>query len=97
MPTYVVLWNFTEQGMKNIKNGPAMRQGAEQALAAKGGKLIWSGLTFGQYDGVAVVDLPNDAATLEIALMMGMQGMYQTETLRAFPPDEADQITARLP
>lgn len=97
MPQYVVLMNLTEQGVKAMKNSAAMRSGAEQAIAAKGGKLLWDGMTLGRYDLVAVVDLPNDETCLEIALAMGASGMYRSETLKAFTPDQVNAITARLP
>lgn len=97
MPQYLILGNFTEQGIKSMKNGPAMRQGAEQALAAKGGRMIASGLTFGEYDFFALLELPGDEVTLEMALTMAAQGMYRTKTLRVFPPAESDPITQRLP
>jgi uncharacterized protein with GYD domain len=46
----------------------------------------------GQYDVVAIVEAPNDEAMTKLALMTGMQGVFQTQTLRAF--DEAE--TAKL-
>jgi uncharacterized protein with GYD domain len=97
MANYVVLGNFTAEGIKGMKNGPAMRQGAEQAFAAMGGRMIWQGLTFGQYDFVAIVEMPGDEQMLEAAILRGMSGMVRTQTLKAFTAEQADAVAARLP
>ena len=97
MPAYVILGNFTEEAMKDFKGTNAMRANMVQALSAKGGSIIWDGLTFGQFDFIAVIDMPGDAATLEMALTAAMSGRYRTQTLKAFSPAEVDQIVARLP
>ncbi|MBM2810176.1 MAG: hypothetical protein HW416_935 [Chloroflexi bacterium] len=97
MANYVVLGNFTAEGIKGIKNGPAMRQGAEQAITSRGGRIIWQGLTLGQYDFVAVVDMPGDEQLLEVAFLQGMSGMVRTQTLKAFTVEQVDAVAARLP
>ena len=96
MAQYVVLINFTEQGAKNLKRGAEARQQAEQAIAGAGGRIIWQGLTMGQYDAVAVVELPGDEQALGVALGQAMQGDARTQTLKAFSPDVVDPIIARL-
>jgi uncharacterized protein with GYD domain len=95
MAQYVVLINFTDQGLKNLKSD--MRTRAEQALTAAGGRVIWQGLTMGQYDVVAVVELPGDEQALGVALGQAMQGNGRTQTLKAFPPEVVDPIIDRLP
>jgi uncharacterized protein with GYD domain len=58
MPTYIVLANFTEQGIRNIKDSPK-RADAFKDTAKKAGAtvkdLFW---TLGQYDIVAIVEAP---------------------------------------
>jgi uncharacterized protein with GYD domain len=96
MAQYVVLINFTDQGVKNMKSSQG-RSRAEQAVAAAGGRIIWQGLTFGQYDVVVVLELPGDEQALALALAQAMQGEGRTQILKAFPPDVVDPILARLP
>ena len=48
METYVILQNFTEQGVKNIKGTPARIEAAKKALEAAGGKMIGWYLTQGE-------------------------------------------------
>jgi uncharacterized protein with GYD domain len=97
MAQYVVLLNFTEQGIQNMKRGPETRKRAEEAIAAAGGRIIWQGLTMGQYDVVVVVELPGDEQALALALGQAMQGNARSQTLKAFSPDEVDPIIGRLP
>jgi uncharacterized protein with GYD domain len=97
MAQYVVLLNFTEQGIQSMKRGPETRKRAEEAIAAAGGRIIWQGLTMGQYDVVVVVELPGDEQALALALGQAMQGDARSQTLKAFSPEEVDAIIARLP
>lgn len=39
MVTYVILGSYTEQGIRNIKQLPQLRQAAEQFVAGKGGRV----------------------------------------------------------
>jgi uncharacterized protein with GYD domain len=54
-------------------------------------------LTIGQYDAVAIVELPGDEALAKVALALASQGNVRTETLRAFKEDEYRKIIGSLP
>ncbi len=97
MAQYVALLNFTEQGVKGLKNSAQMRKQAEDAIKGAGGRIIWQGLTMGQYDIVAVIELPGDEAALAVAIGQGMGGAVRSQTLKAFSPEEVDAIVARMP
>ena len=45
--TYITLLNFTEQGVKTIRELPARISAGHQALEAKGGKIVQYYLTLG--------------------------------------------------
>jgi uncharacterized protein with GYD domain len=59
MATYIVLANFTEEGIRKIKDSPK-RADAFKDMAKKVGatvkELFW---TLGQYDVVAIVEAPD--------------------------------------
>ena len=97
MAQYDALLNFTEQGVKGLKNSAQMRQQAEGAVKQMGGRIIWQGLTMGQYDVVAVIELPGDEQALTVALGQAMGGFVRSQTLKAFAPEEVDAIIARMP
>ena len=54
-------------------------------------------LVTGQYDAVAIAELPNDEVVARVALANGAMGNVRTETLRAFTEDEYRTIVAALP
>ena len=97
MPTYISLIRFTQKGMETIKDGPKRLDAAKQRVRAAGGELKAFYLVTGQYDAVAISELPNDEAAARLALGTGSMGNVRTETLRAFSEDEYRKIIAALP
>lgn len=97
MPTYVILMNLTEQGVKNIKDAPTRIEAAAKALEAAGGKMIGFYLTLGQYDYVAIAEGPSDEVALMQLLGLGAAGNVRTTTLKAFTREEFGEIVKKLP
>ncbi|HEV7317263.1 MAG TPA: GYD domain-containing protein [Ensifer sp.] len=85
MTTYVVLLNWTEQGVKNVRESPKRLDAAKKMLADMGGSFKHFFLTMGTYDMVAVVEAPDDAVAARFALNLGMAGNVRSTTLKAFP------------
>ena len=55
MPKFVILGNWTEQGIKNVRETTKRAQAAKEAAAKRGGKIdIW--WTMGRYDIVGVLE-----------------------------------------
>jgi len=97
MPTYISLLRYTQQGIQNIKEGPARLDAAKQGFEAMGAKVLAFYLVMGQYDAVLVAEAPDDETVAKLALSIGSQGAIRTETLRAFPEDEYRKVIAALP
>jgi uncharacterized protein with GYD domain len=97
MPTYIVLLNLTQQGIQNVKEGPATLDSSKQRFQAIGAELKAFYLTMGRYDGVFIVDAPDDATLAKRLLDMGSHGIVRSETLRAFTEEEYRKIIAELP
>ena len=85
MTTYIILINWTEQGVKNVRESPKRLDAAKKLLGEMGGSFKDFYLTMGEYDMVAVCDAPDDAVAARFALALGMQGNVRTRTLKAFP------------
>ncbi|MBP2236776.1 uncharacterized protein with GYD domain [Sinorhizobium kostiense] len=85
MTTYVVLLNWTEQGIKNIRESPKRLDAAKKVLSEMGGTFKDFYLTMGEYDMVAICEAPDDAVAARFALTLGTQGNVRTRTLKAFP------------
>lgn len=96
MPTYISLLRYTQQGISAAKNAPARIDAAKEAYKKAGGELKAVYLTMGQYDLVAIGEMPNDEAVARMALGMGMQGNIRSETMRAFTEAEFKKIAASL-
>jgi uncharacterized protein with GYD domain len=96
MPAYIILGNFSDQGIRNVKDSPK-RAEALRAMAAKLGitvkEIYW---TLGQYDVVTIVEAPDDAAITALGLSAGALGNVRTQTLRAFSADEMGRILNRM-
>jgi uncharacterized protein with GYD domain len=87
MPTYVVLINWTDQGVKGFKETVGRYESA-QAVAREAG-VTWGDTywTLGAYDIVAILDAPDDEALMTTLLNVAGQGSIRTTTLRAFDAD----------
>ncbi|MDP6667458.1 MAG: GYD domain-containing protein [Dehalococcoidia bacterium] len=96
MPTYIALLNYTQQGIKEIEKSPERIDAARKAIEAAGGKMLSFHVTMGQYDGVVVLDLPNDNVAATVALSVAKLGNARLETMRAFTEDEFAAIAGRL-
>jgi uncharacterized protein with GYD domain len=96
MATYIFLANFTEQGIRNIKDSPK-RADAFEATAKKCGAtvkdLFW---TLGQYDIVAILEAPDDISITALGLSTGALGNVRTQTLRAFSQPDMKVILGKM-
>ncbi|HYB79789.1 MAG TPA: GYD domain-containing protein [Thermoplasmata archaeon] len=96
MPHYVVLVNWTAEGIRAVKQSPergeAFRKGVEKA----GGKVELFLHTMGPYDVVAALELPSDEVANQLALRTGMQGFVRTTTLKGWLPSEFADLVRKL-
>ena len=96
MPTYVVLYNFTDQGAKDIK-GTVQRAAANQAdLEQRGFKMHGLYWTQGAYDLVAVIEAPDEESMMVGLLKIGSAGNARSTTMRAYPASEMQQIVDKM-
>ena len=97
MSNYIMIGNYTRQGMDKIRGAPARIDTAREVIAGLGGQLHGWYVTMGRYDFVAIVEAPNDETMARLALAIGSHGNISTETLRAFNEQEFLQIVSELP
>lgn len=96
MSFYIILWNYTDQGIKNVKESPKRADAFRSKLESLGGRLIGTYYTFGKYDGVSVVESPNDETLMSCLLSIESQGNARTITLKALSYDEATKIIENI-
>lgn len=97
MPMWISLVNLTEQGIRDIRQGPARLEEAAKRIEEVGGKLIGFYLTMGEYDYVTIVEGPSDEAAMTFLMGMGAAGNIRTKTLKAFTLDEFKEMVKGLP
>ena len=85
MTTYVMLANWTEQGILKAKDSPRRLDVAKKALKDMSGEIKSFYLTMGDYDMVVIFEAPDDAVAARFSLQLGMLGNVRTHTLKAFP------------
>jgi uncharacterized protein with GYD domain len=97
MATYIGLLKYTDQGIKNVKQGPARLAAARKAATKFGCRIVSYHLTFGPYDAVTVVDAKDDEAMAAFILATSSLGNIGTITMRAFNETEFKRIVEKLP
>jgi uncharacterized protein with GYD domain len=95
MPTYISLLNFTDQGIRTVKETIQRADSAAELAQQNGGSLqvYW---TVGPYDLVAILEAPDDETATAFLLEVGSRGNIRTTTLRAYDRDEMSSILGRL-
>ncbi len=97
MATYISLVNYTDQGIRNIKDSPKRLDGAKKMLKDMGGELKQFYLTMGSHDIVTVVEAPSDETVAKFVLMLAAGGNVRTTTLKAFTEAEYRKLISTLP
>jgi uncharacterized protein with GYD domain len=96
METYIILGNYTREGINEIKDGPSRIQAVRETVEAAGGKFLGWYLTMGRYDFVAIMQLPDAKVAASIILGIGRLGKVSTETLRSWTEAEFKELVAGL-
>ena len=96
MARYILLVNWTDQGIRNVKDSPKRLDAARNAAKGVGAEIRDFYMTMGDHDLVLVVDAPTDEAVAKFALIQGGAGNVRTKTLKAFSETEYRAIVGSL-
>ena len=96
MPTYVVLGNFTQEGISKIKETPKGLETAQGVFKKIGGEIKHFYYTMGQYDFIAICEAPNEEAMAKALLIISGTGEIRTNTLTAISTEKAAAIFEEL-
>jgi uncharacterized protein with GYD domain len=97
MPTYITLFQMTQQGAQQVKEMPNRVEQNRANMQKIGIELKSWHVTMGQYDVITVYDAPNDEAAAKLVLAIGLSGNVRTQTCRAFTMDEFKKVVGSLP
>jgi uncharacterized protein with GYD domain len=89
---YAILFKYTDQAVKAMTEHPQDREAAARKLSESlGGKSesIYFSTTNGAYDGIAIGEVPNEAAQEALILMLRSTGNFaKTESIPAMTAAE---------
>jgi uncharacterized protein with GYD domain len=96
MPTYVVLYKLTDQGIKHIKT--TVERAIENQIDSerRGFKIREVYWTQGQYDVVAIMDACDDETMMAGLLNIASAGYARSETLRAYTAHEMVHVIRKM-
>ena len=96
MAHFVMLANFTDQGVRNVKDtrkrADAFKSAAKE-LGCTVKEVLW---TQGQYDFVIVLEAPDETTASALALSVAKLGNIRGQTLRAFTATEIEKILEKV-
>jgi uncharacterized protein with GYD domain len=97
MATYITVGNFTDQGIRGVRD-TTKRAAAVREAARKAGvtmkEIYW---TMGQFDVIVIFEAPDDASMSVVSLAIGAAGNVRGQTLRAYSREEMDVILRKMP
>ncbi|MFI0814943.1 GYD domain-containing protein [Streptomyces sp. NPDC021098] len=95
MPKFVVLLNWTDQGVRAYRDTAKRYEAFKAALDKLGVKLLDFHWTVGGYDVIYTIEAPDDETATAASLQLSGLGNVRSTTLRAFGRDEMDGIIAK--
>lgn len=96
MASYVSLLQFTDQGIRNVKDTTKRAVAATELAGKMGVKFTDIFWTLGHYDLVIVAEAPDDETMTACALSLSSLGNVRTQTMRAFRARELDAILGKM-
>jgi uncharacterized protein with GYD domain len=96
LPFYLVLGNWTDQGVKNARDAPNRIKETHKAVAEAGGKMQLY-YTLGEYDFVMIIEVPDDKSLVKILIWLGSKGNVRPRTLKAWTEEIIQNRAAQQP
>jgi uncharacterized protein with GYD domain len=96
MAKYITLVNWTDQGIKNIKDSPNRLEAVRQLAKKHGCEMQEFYMTIGEYDMVVIMEAPDDETAATLLLKIGSAGNVRSTTLKAFAEDGYRRIVGNM-
>ena len=80
MPTFILSLNWTDQGIRSVKDAPKRAQASKELAKKVGVEIKQVYLTSGEDDLLIILDTPNGDNVTKFALALGAQGNVRTRT-----------------
>src|SRR5256886_15065086 len=96
MSTFVSLINWTEQGIRTVKDSPKRLDAARKTLKEMGGELEAFYMTQGSLDAILIFEAPSDEVAAKFLLKVGSGGDIRPTPLKGYPGADSPQIIGAL-
>lgn len=92
MAIFIALLDYTDEGIRNIRDSPHRADAFHSLAERAGARVVAQYWTIGSHDGVLILEAPNDEVAASVLLALGAAGNVRTTTLRAFEWAEAQEL-----
>ena len=96
MALFIVLGNFTQEGITKIKESPQRFEMAKNLTESLGGSIKEFYYTMGHYDFVSIIEAPSFETMMTGLMAIGATGAIRTKTLQAIPLEQGDKFISSL-
>ena len=96
MKTFVTLYNFTDQGLRTIKDTVKRAEGVKAAGLQSGVKIKEMLWLQGPFDLAVIAETPDDAAANAFSISVLKAGNLRGLTMRAFTAAEMTEILEKV-
>lgn len=97
MPTFILSLNWTEQGIRSVKETPKRAQAIRDLGKRMGVDIKSIYLTTGDSDLLAIVEATDGDNVAKFAMTLAAAGNVRTRTVRAWTEAEAMKLISELP
>jgi uncharacterized protein with GYD domain len=96
MPSYLSLINFTDQGIRDVKDSMHRAGEFRAAVEAAGGSVQNVYWALGEADGAVIFDAPDQDIAASLLLHLARDGYVRTRTLQIFESSEFEKILTKI-
>jgi len=97
MAKYLAKFKYTHEGVKGFleDGGTKRRQATEQLALSLGGRVESYYFAFGEEDGFAILDMPDNISAAAASLIVSASGAVSVSITVLITPEEIDQVVKR--
>jgi uncharacterized protein with GYD domain len=96
MSMYMLLCNYTDQAIRNMKDMPSRREAAREKAKKLGVEIKAAYLALGVYDFIIHLEAKDEEAVAKFVLSLASGGALRTTTIKVFSEAEYDKIVAGM-
>ncbi|OAF16708.1 GYD family protein [Bradyrhizobium neotropicale] len=97
MATFILTIDWTDQGIRNVRDAPKRSQAAKELAKKVGVEIKDIYLTSGAHDILVLAEAPLGDHITKFALALGSLGNVRTSTSRAWTEAEWTKLISELP